>query len=158
MFWICEQSDQYVEIDPVIRHRAMENSLWLEMWLSLNNALNNSFCVCVCESIYLYSESSNGGWVERWVLLLLLVNQSIMGNETIGLPRFTPSQACWVGPYHRAQHVWKWFNIKTFYIYQCSWNCVNLPEGVTMGAAISCGFASKVRAKVHWLRTEPFEL
>lgn len=56
-------------------------------------------CVCallhVC--IYLHSESSNSRWVERWVLLVLLVNQSVMGNETVGPSRLTPLQMGRVG-------------------------------------------------------------
>lgn len=47
-------------------------------------------CTCVCVCDYLYSESSNNSWVERRVLLVLPVNQPIMGNETIGLSWFTP--------------------------------------------------------------------
>lgn len=42
--------------------------------------------------------------------------------------------------------------------YWFSCDLLNLPEGVTMGTAISCGFASNVWPKAQWLRIEPLEL
>lgn len=42
--------------------------------------------------------------------------------------------------------------------YRFSCDLLNLPEGVTMGTAISCGFASNVWPKAQWLRIEPLEL
>lgn len=56
-------------------------------------------------TVYLHGESDDGGRVERWILSLLPVNQSVLGDETVGPSWFTPSQAGRVRPCHRANNV-----------------------------------------------------
>lgn len=57
-----------------------------------------------CLMVYLHSESCDSSWVQRWVLLVFSVHQSVMGNRTIGLFWFTPLQMSWVRTCQWAQY------------------------------------------------------
>lgn len=138
----------------------IESRRELSLHISASMLPPSSFTVCMCiyyVTIYLHSESSNSSWVECWVPLVLLVNQSIMGNETVGLSRFTPFQMGWVCTCQSAQHVGPLLILITLQPYQLQWDSFNSPVVVAVGGAIFCGLASKVWAKAHWLRTEPLE-
>lgn len=73
------------------------NLIWFRFSCSLNVALL-SITFIFHVTAYHHGESSDSSGVESWILLVLPVHQSILGDEPIGPTWFPPCQMDWVGP------------------------------------------------------------
>lgn len=60
--------------------------------------------VDVLLTLYLYGEGGNSRWVQRWVLLVFSVHQTVTGNHTVGLLWWTPFQISRVCTCQRAHY------------------------------------------------------
>lgn len=88
---------------------------------------------------YLHGESSDSSGVDSWILLVLPVHQSVLGDEPIGPTWFTPGHMGGVGPCQNGDRVRHWA-LQPVTVQPLE----DLPVGVAVGGAMFSGLACKV--------------